>query len=130
MTERIPIEYFSTWLATGERGISSEMIATHLTGVPILPDRWSNRRDSHPHDPSDFRRCELLLRAVPKARQRMDSVGDLSPVWRNLVDHWDEIVALCEEESPGCFDGPRAGGKASKAYSLMKELIEEARAAS
>ncbi|OZE35657.1 MULTISPECIES: hypothetical protein [unclassified Rhodococcus (in: high G+C Gram-positive bacteria)] len=127
MNALVPIEHFTMWLATGERGISSEKIASHLSGVPIT--KWS-QFDSHPHDPSDFRRCERLFRAVPLARLHMSAVGDISPVWRNLVDHWDEIVALCEQDWPGCIDNsPSRTAGAPNAYRRMKELIEEARAA-
>lgn len=128
MSALVSIEHFNEWLATGNRGISSEMIATHLTGVPILPNRWSKRYDNHPHDPSDFRRCEILLRAVPEAREHLNAVGEISPIWRSLVEHWDELVALCEEDVPGIFEHWPHGEMATKTYRRMKELITEARA--
>ena len=31
----VPIEAFVSWLASGERGMSSEAIVSHLTGVDV-----------------------------------------------------------------------------------------------
>lgn len=126
MSALVPIEHFTMWLATGERGVSSETIASHLTGVPISSSRYKLR--SHPYDPDDFRRCELLLRAVPTAREHLNAVGEISPVWRTLVDHWGELVALCEEDVPGIFERWPRGEAATKSYRRMKELITESEA--
>lgn len=99
MTGSLPLNLFYGWLATGARGISSEAIVSHLTGVPIS-GRLGLRE---PCDPSDFRRCELLLRAVPLARLALPAMRTVSPIWGQLVDHWDELVDLIEEEAPGTF---------------------------
>src|SRR5438309_508099 len=50
-----------TWLRSGSRGFSSETIATHLSGLPIL----SRAEWTHPLIPDDLMRCEALLNAVP-----------------------------------------------------------------
>lgn len=115
-TFKLPIQAFAMWLATGERGISSETIASHLTGVPIAKYR------DHPYDPSDFRRCERLLRAVPLARATFSSMAEVSPTWARFVERWDELVALAEEEVPGVFEG--ADGAAPRTYALMKQIRE------
>ena len=103
------------WLAHGERGISSDTIVQYLTGMP-----WLTVRPDVPYDPSDFRRCELLLRQVPLLRlafkAEMPSAG---PVWAALAEKWDEIVRTSEEEVPGCFSG--AEGPAPRAYALIRE---------
>lgn len=111
----LPSHLFADWYATGERGSSSEAIAYRLTSGSVI--------GSHPWDPSDFRRCEKLLRAVPIARTRLDLVATMSPIWGRLVGAWDELVALGEEEVPGVFSG-RATGSAPRMYARMKELIE------
>lgn len=118
-TGLIPLEYFVHWLASGERGISSEAIVSHLTGEEV--GRWSG--PDHPRDPSDFRRCEVLLRNYPLARRAFPAMKSRSAVWARLVDAWDELVALGEEEVPGIFDGP-AHGRAPRMYARMRELRE------
>lgn len=106
------------WLANGERGISSETIVQHLTG------RVQRHWRSEPHDLGDFRRCERLLRQVPLLRLALPGMADLSPAWAALVERWDEIVALCEEEAPGYFDTRRPDGRAAKAGSLIRQCRE------
>lgn len=102
------------WFANGERGISSDTIVMHLTG------RIHPRYPDHPYDPSDVRRCELLLRRVPLLRLVFGEMATLSPVWAAFVARWDDIVALMEEEVPGCLDR-RVDGAAPKAYALIQE---------
>lgn len=115
---------FQSWLNWGERGLSSDSIVSRITGAPI----GSTRRigSSHPYDPDDFRRCELLLREVPEAREHMHLLAADCPLWAALVGAWDELVALAESEAPGVFSG-RRGGRAPKTYARMQELFEMAR---
>jgi hypothetical protein len=118
----LPLVIFTEWLAAGERGISSEAIVSHLTATEI-GDRMFARSD-HPHDPSDFRRCEVLLRQVPVARVTFPDMASRSPHWAVLVEHWDDLVALMEEENPGIFDRP-AYGRSPRTYALMNRLFAE-----
>ncbi len=117
MSALLPIAAFTQWLAFGERGISSEAIVTHLTGVQV--SRWGSSFE--PLDPGDFRRCERLLRQVPIARLAFGAMRDVSPQWAGLVEMWDELVALAEDEVPGIFDQP-AGGSAPRTYDRMQGL--------
>ncbi len=79
------------WLRNGERGVSSEAIFQHMTGVPV--GAWSLWP---PADTSDMRRCRLLLAAVPEFRERLHEMAEL-PRWKTLVDRWDEICALMDD---------------------------------
>jgi len=116
----LDLSHFTDWLASGERGISSEAIVSQLTGREI--GRWRPGSD-HPWDPDDFRRCELLLRAYPLARLVFpELMPSRSPVWAAMVERWDELVALIEEEAPGAFTRRPHGQSAPQAYALMKEL--------
>jgi hypothetical protein len=118
-TELLPIHMFNGWLARGERGLSSEAIVTHLTGTHISTHRSA---DDYPHDPSDFRRCQLLLEAVPMARVTFrDVMREVSPQWQRLVDAWDDIHDLSEDEVPGYLNG--ATGNAPRTYQLMRRTI-------
>ena len=116
----LKLEYFTSWLANGERGISSEAIVSQLTGSQV-GRRWAG--GDHPYDPDDFQRCERLLRAYPLARLAFPTMKSRSDVWSRLVDAWDELVALGEEEAPGIFDGRRSA-TAPRMYDRMRELRE------
>ena len=112
------ITQFNDWLENGERGISSETIVTTLTGIFVSSRDWGA---GYPSDPSDFRRCERLLRAVPEAREHLHVMARKGPVWAALVNEWAALVALGDSEVPGIFDS-WAHGSAPKLYARMKEL--------
>lgn len=103
------------WIVRGERGCSSNTIVQHLTGYPAL-GRWSAY---HPLDPSDLRRCMLLLEQCPELvapfRERM---AGASPVWARMVARWDELIAMLREE----MQNP--GGRAPRTYAAIKESIQ------
>ena len=103
-------EKLNNWLLTGERGISSEAIASKMTGVNFT-GQWGM---GHPLDPSDFRRCLLLLKAVPEFKERLNEMEEVSPVWKDMVENWDELEKLYYEEVHT--------GKCPKLYDRMKEL--------
>lgn len=98
------------WLASGERGISSNTLFTVLTGVDALRN-WGM---DHPHDPADFRRCRLLLEQVPELRPLLPKMSQVSAVWAALVARWDDICA--------CMDN-----RPSEAYDLMCTVIDGAK---
>ena len=110
------------WLANGETGISSKMLAFKFLGVE--PTQWFDR--SPPRDPADLRRCMLFLRLVPEARGVLQ--GDLleDPDWGPKLENWDELEALLVEDIGMGLDGQRA----QKTYDRMKELEREASARS
>ncbi|RIV20373.1 hypothetical protein DYU11_20190 [Fibrisoma montanum] len=94
-SERTEKQNAMWWLANGERGVSSETIFKYLSDdVSIERSRW----ESHPLDPSDFRRCHLLLEAVPQFRAKLDRMRAVSPVWARLVDHWGKLTDMLLEQ--------------------------------
>lgn len=103
------------WLRTGERGISSEAIFSHLSGIPVS-GRWGLRA---PQDPSDLRRCRLLLEAVPAFRAELHRMAEVSEEWTALVERWDELCATMDEEAPEWREGR---GSAPETYALMRAL--------
>lgn len=114
------------WLAHGERGLSSESMCFWL----VFGERLKWPREGYPLDPADFRRCQLLLRLVPKLRKRLPLMAECSPVWAALVERWDEITKVLEAEVPTVYLS-RYGyeGSAPKAYALMQEIIAAGRTA-
>jgi hypothetical protein len=107
------------WLGAGERGVSSNTIFMHLTGLDVL----NGRSGSHPRDPDDFRRCELLLDAVPALRGEMHRMREVSMEWIRLFERWQDIVNTFDAECPGWRT--RKDWNAPKTYALMRSIIEK-----
>lgn len=78
------------WLENGEHGMSSETMWNCLMGN-------SNFRVSYPFDPDDFSRCYKLLQYVPEWKSELSKLKSLSPAWSNLVDNWDKLTEMYEE---------------------------------
>ena len=99
------------WLRGPDTGTSSKTICGVMIG-----NRYVHGNVFHepPLDPDDFGRCYRLLRAFPEWRARLPEVAAAYPEWAGLVDAWDELTALYEEE--------RASGTAPKLYARMQEL--------
>lgn len=101
------------WLASDDRGSSSESICRRLFGKPPVKTSL-DLQNSHPHDPEDFGRCHRFLEVVPEARAKFHLMKDVSPTWKTLVDNWDELTTLYVRELPR--------GKAPLLYERMKQL--------
>lgn len=101
------------WLASDDRGLSSEAISRRLFGVPPVKSSF-DLNDNYPHDPDDFGRCHRFLEAVPEAQAKFSLMKDVSPTWKTLVDNWEELTALYVEALPS--------GRAPKLYERMKAL--------
>lgn len=109
------------WLAGGRRGVSSNTIVTHLTGIDALRD-WGG---DVPYDPADFDRCLQLLQAVPSLRLELRRMATYSQRWQALVERWDEIEA-CHLDEVGL--GWTKAKSAPKTYELMRSVLDSARA--
>jgi hypothetical protein len=99
------------WLLNGDTGISSQTIWSVMMGKRINQSHWYA---DVPHDPSDFGRCYRLLKVMPSWRARLPEVAAKYKAWKPLVDAWDELTALYEEELPN--------GTAPKLYRRMEQL--------
>lgn len=107
------------WVVGDDTGISSKMIFAKMLGAESAP---SMPKHSHPRDPDDFGRCYRLLDRVPQWRARIGEMADISPTWRRLAEHWDELTALYEEEiGTGC-DRFAHFGRGPRLYARMKAL--------
>lgn len=122
--ESLPIkDRLILWLLMGDTGISSETIVYALSGTKVTDlekdlqgYKYKLRTWDIPHDPSDFRRCLLLLEYIPEWRSRLPEVAEIFPKWKPIVDAWDELEYLYEQERHN------EDGKAPKLYARMKEL--------
>lgn len=84
------------WLEFGERGSSSEAIFSRITGITL--DGEVNT--DHPLDGDDFRRCRLLLEAVPEFQAKLTLMKDVSTQWHSLVNSWQELCDVMDAEAP------------------------------
>lgn len=104
----------AAWLASGERGTSSNFMVQHLTGVPATSRHFNY---GHPHDGDDLRRCMLLLEAVPELVPLLPKMATASPAWAALVPHWDELVGILKRELA------REPGTCGRTYERMRQLL-------
>jgi hypothetical protein len=105
-------EGFVEWLANGERGLSSNTMATILSEMRCMTGTWMPNQ--HPHDPSDFIRCEKLLQRVPEFALRFNLMKSVSPQWKVLVENWEAIRLAINID---CQTG----------YNLIQRLLAEAK---
>ena len=108
------------WLETGERGISSEAIFSHLTGLNIS-GRWGSLSDT-PSDPADLRRCMLLLDAVPEFAKQFNRMKTRSEPWRWLVENWDMLTEMFISEAGEKWKSQNTVWSAPKTLELMRTL--------
>lgn len=106
------------WLATGRQGTSSMTIFSRMTGKTV-------GEEDHPHDTGDFGRCRRLLEAVPEFRARLHEMASVSLVWAELVECWDELCALMDEEAPNWRCGE---GSTPETYVRIKAIIQRCKA--
>jgi hypothetical protein len=110
------------WLAGGSRGASSNAIVQHLTGLPAAK---SDPR-FHPLDPWDLRRCLLLLELCPELKPDLHKMKEVSPQWSALIDIWEELEKLFEEEVPDWREkenlNPRVPWRAPKTNARMEPI--------
>ena len=94
--EKSIVENANWWATNGEQGMSSKTMFNYFakdTPVRLI----LNERPTHPSDPSDFKRCYKLLQAVPQWKERLVELKTLSPVWERLVDNWDKLTEMYEQ---------------------------------
>lgn len=104
------------WQSKGHVGVSSATMASIALGMK------KNFYHSHfgaPSDPADLNRCMKLVDELPEIRGHFNSIGEMVPEFKPLLDHWDEITGLLREE----LSNPDK--RAPKTYKRMKELLRE-----
>lgn len=102
------------WMANGERGMSSETMWNCFMSKGNFPIK-------HPWDSDDFSRCHKLLQAVPEFKKSMDQLRPLSDVWNRLVDNWDKLTEMYEQNIREDFKNYKKVGM----YDFMQKIIED-----
>lgn len=106
------------WLAGSDKGISSEAIWHHMTGINGAPGHF--RYSNWPHDPADLGRCLRLLEAVPEWKPRIPEMSKYGKGWAALVPAWD-VLENCMLNEVGI--NWEKGRSAPATYDLMKKTL-------
>ena len=110
---RWPIDIRAEWWHSyGEKGLSSITIWNCLSG-------YKGFEINHPYDPDDFRRCYKLLELIPEWKSELHKLKELSYAWNNLIDNWDKLTEMYEENVKGDWQDYDTIGM----YKFMQELI-------
>ena len=105
------------WAINGEHGISSKTIFNHLSRT-LQTRAMENDYPTHPFDPDDFSRCYKLLKAVPQWKSKLNNLKALSPVWEKLVDNWDKLTEMYEQNVKDNWKNSKKIGM----YEFMQKL--------
>jgi hypothetical protein len=102
------------WIGNGHVGMSSKTMWNCLIGNKDFDI-------NHPYDPDDFSRCYKLLETVPEWKTELHKLKPLSEAWSNLVDNWDKLTQMYEQnESEGWKNSKKIG-----MYEFMDKLIRK-----
>jgi hypothetical protein len=112
INEKTEQENADWWLENGEHGTSSETMFRYLDGRKI------GKYQGHPSDPDDFKRCYKLLQAVPQWKSQLHKMKAVSPVWEKLVDNWDKLTEMYEQNEREEWKNYKKVGM----YDFMKSL--------
>jgi len=115
--EKTEVENANWWAENGEHGTSSKTMFNHLSrGLQVR--RIKNDRLGHPCDPDDFSRCYKLLQAVPQWKNKLSELKTLSLVWEKLVDNWDRLTSMYEQNKKENWKNSKKIGM----YQFMESL--------
>lgn len=101
------------WIANGKIGMSSKTMWNCLIGNEDFPINY-------PYDPDDFSRCYELLEAVPEWKTELYKLKSLSKVWNNLIENWDKLTEMFEENRRTDWKHSEKIGM----YEFMQTLIQ------
>lgn len=102
------------WQTQNKVGVSSASMAAVAVG---LGKPFYGSYFQHPYDPADFNRCVNLVNTIPEIREHFDAIGQKIPAFKNILENWDELKNLLDEEKRN------ADGRAPKTYARMKQLL-------
>lgn len=101
------------WMGKGNVGISSATMAAIACSLdrPIYGSHFGK-----PHDPSDLRRCMLLVDEIPEIRDHFPAIAEKCPALSPVLEKWDELIACLRSEIAS------GTGRAPKTYAMMEEI--------
>lgn len=93
------------WMEHGERGSSSLFLFATIGRIydRSIADHVKHN-SQHPCDPDDFRRCYLLLKALPEWKSQLYRAKRGSVHWNSLIEHWDELTEMFERQDPKMYE--------------------------
>lgn len=94
-----------SWLATGDRGLSSESMCLHLFPESRSYFDEEPSRLAHPLDYADFARCAGFLEAVPTATRRLVELRAIGPNWENLISAWGDLTKMYDRRDSAGVTG-------------------------
>lgn len=102
------------WMSMGKVGVSSATMASIALGLkkPVYGTHFG-----YPYDPADLNRCRILVKHIPEIRDSFKKIGRRVPGFKPILDNWDELIALLDEEMQ------KNTGSAPRTYARMKELL-------
>lgn len=110
------------WLAHGEVGASSKAMCRYIFDMPDLC-----AHGYHPVDPADLFRCRKFYEMTECKKSDLDKMREVSPVWNALIDNWDLLCGMMDDEVDWMRSEVRtgkAGNTCNKTYNKMKEIID------
>lgn len=107
------------WLLGGDTGSSSKTICSVLSGA-------GGSIADPPRDPDDFGRCYRLLRFIPEFRSRLFEVGARLPMWRPMIEAWDELEDRYAQisEPDGAYTARSYEREKERAAAMYKRMFE------
>lgn len=85
----------SEWFECDDTGTSSKYMAYVIDGGTT---RLPIQSYSYPHDADDFGRCLRMVRALG-FEKKVFLMLTAGPEWRDIANHWDELVAHYDNEN-------------------------------
>jgi hypothetical protein len=89
------------WLLSDDTGRSSKTLCSCLYLIPT-----KNDERNYPHDPADFGRCKRFLETLAPEDKKtaLLNVSAVGKAWRRLVDEWDRLEFLYDNNQNELFD--------------------------
>jgi hypothetical protein len=96
ITSRLPLDVYEAWWTGLDVGLSSAAIFAILC-PNSRSFKWEAKQfagGTTPRDPSDFKRCHILLLRFPEWKHRLFEVSAeyVDTAWPEIVDRWDELA--------------------------------------
>lgn len=101
------------WLNSKDIGMSSLTLCYNMfPGLRGKHNELNGNSISHPHDPSDFKRCDIFLQATDRTPKDIADLN-LSKSWHELAKNWHEIQLMIDNNQK------------LEAYNLIKSCVNE-----